>query len=104
VTNQEPTRRRPARMRPERRIAIVREILLLIVGIAGIGYQTIIGPVNVPLLLIFMAMTGLPGLTNILAILQNSSSVLQSLSGQQSESPGESENSSIAGAANDQSR
>lgn len=41
--------------------AIVRDIICLITGIFGILYQQIIGPINLELLLVYLALVGTPG-------------------------------------------
>jgi hypothetical protein len=57
-------------MKPERRIAIAKDLILFFGGLTGIGYQQITGDVNTLLLVIFTAMTGVPGLTNLIALLR----------------------------------
>lgn len=65
---------------PERRIAIVKDLVLFFGGLAGIAYQQLTGNVNMVLLLIFTAMTGVPGLTNIISLIRSSPTVLRSSS------------------------
>lgn len=71
------------RTKTERRIAILKDLALFTGGLSGIAYQQITQDVNIFLLLVFTAMTGVPGLTNILSLLRNSPSVLDSSSPQQ---------------------
>jgi hypothetical protein len=52
--------------------------LLLFVGLAGIGYQQYTNETNWILLLIFTAMTGVPGLATLISLIKNSSTVLPS--------------------------
>lgn len=52
--------------------------LLLIAGMAGIGYQQYTGKTDWVLLLIFTAMTGVPGVTSVITLLKNSTTMLQS--------------------------
>jgi len=61
------------------RIAIVKDLILFFGGLTGIAYQQITGNVNIVLLMIFTAMTGVPGLTNIISLVRNSPTVSQSL-------------------------
>lgn len=67
-------------MRPERRSALAKEWILLLAGLAGIGYQMITDNVNIALLLVCTAMTGVPGLAHVLSLIRNSPIVLQSSS------------------------
>ena len=53
--------------------------LLLIAGMIGIGYQQYTGETDWVLLLIFTAMTGVPGVTTLIALIRNSPTTLQSL-------------------------
>jgi hypothetical protein len=55
---------------PERIISVVRDQILFLGGLAGIAYQQISGNVNFALLAIFTAMTGVPGLTNLISLLR----------------------------------
>ena len=57
--------------------------VLLVAGLAGIGYQQYTGKVNWLLLLTFTIMAGVPSVANILLLLKNSPIVLQSSSSQQ---------------------
>jgi hypothetical protein len=59
-------------MTTERRIAMARDLVLFIFGLAGIAYQQL-NEVNFVLLAIFTTMTGVPGLTNLVGILRGSS-------------------------------
>jgi hypothetical protein len=49
----------------ERRIAVVKDTLLFVVGVGGIIWQQLTGDVNIPLLGVFTVMAGIPGLTNL---------------------------------------
>lgn len=80
-------------MKPERLdrlIGMLKDLILFLGGLAGIGYQQLTGNVNTVLLIIFTAMTGVPGLTNIISLLRassiNSSSSQQALLHQESAS------------------
>lgn len=68
--------------------------ILLAAGMAGIGYQQWTGEVNWILLLIFTSMTGVPGLTSILALIKSSPTILQSSLSQQQRSELDSNNAS----------
>lgn len=57
--------------------------ILLIAGLAGIGYQQYTGQTNWLLLLIFSTMTGVPGIAELLLLIKNSPIVLQSSSSRQ---------------------
>jgi hypothetical protein len=63
--------------------ARVRSWVLLLAGLAGIGYQQWTGESNIILLLIFTAMTGVPGLNEIISLIRNSPIVLQSSASRQ---------------------
>lgn len=52
------------------KIAVIRDVVLLVFGLAGIAYQQVTGNVNFVLLAIFTAMTGVPGLTNLMPLLR----------------------------------
>jgi hypothetical protein len=82
-------------MRPERKSALVKEWLLLLAGLAGITYQLITGEINLALLLVFTAMTGVPGLAHVLSLIRNSPIVLQSPSPQPESQGLESGNASL---------
>jgi hypothetical protein len=56
--------------------------ILLLAGLAGMAYQQLTHNVNLVLLLVFTAMTGVPGLANIISLIKNSPIVLQSYSSQ----------------------
>lgn len=73
----------------DRRIAIVKDLTLFFGGLAGIAYQQLTGNVNMVLLMVFTAMTGVPGLTNIISLIRNSPTVLRSSS--QAPEPSESD-------------
>lgn len=81
-------------MRPERKIALVKDMLLFFGGLAGIGYQQVTGEVNVFLLMIFTAMTGVPGLTSLISMWRGSGIVLPSQREASPDVPSESDNSS----------
>lgn len=66
-------------MKPNR-IAIAKDLILFFGGLCGIAYQQITNNVNIVLLVIFTAMTGVPGLTNIISLVKNSPIVLPSSS------------------------
>jgi len=51
---------------------MTKDLILFIGGLSGIGYQQVTGDVNFILLAIFTAMTGVPGLTNLIAIMRGS--------------------------------
>lgn len=57
-------------MNAERRIAIIRDQVLFLGGLAGIGYQQLTGNVSTTLLIVFTTMIGLPGLTNVISLLR----------------------------------
>lgn len=59
-------------------ITIAKDFILFLGGLAGIAYQQITGNVNPLLLLVFTAMTGVPGVTHVIAILRGSATVSQS--------------------------
>ena len=48
----------------------VRDIVLLILGVLGIGFQQLTGDVNLPLLGVYMTLLGIPGLSNGLWLLR----------------------------------
>jgi len=62
------------------REARAKSWLLLIAGLAGIGYQQWTGEVNWILLLVFTTMTGIPGIAEIISLIRSSPLVLQSSS------------------------
>jgi hypothetical protein len=82
------------KLRIERRIAIAKDLILLIGGLAGIAYQTITGEVNIVLLAVFTAMTGAPGLTNLIGLVRSSATALASQSQAAQPPDTESENAS----------
>lgn len=57
-------------MNAERKIAIIRDQVLFLGGLAGIGYQQLTGNVSTVLLIVFTTMIGLPGLTNVISLLR----------------------------------
>lgn len=67
-------------MKPERRIAVAKDLILFLGGLSGIAYQQVTGNVNVVLLAVFTAMTGVPGLTNLISLWRGSVTELQSRS------------------------
>lgn len=71
----------------------VKSWILLLAGLAGIGYQQWTGDVNIVLLLIFTTMTGVPGIASIISLIKTSPIVLQSSSSQPQRSESEQENS-----------
>jgi hypothetical protein len=73
-------------MKPSR-IAVVKDLILFFGGLTGIAYQQITGNVNVVLLMIFTAMTGVPGLMNIISLVRNSPTESPSSQHQQPSSP-----------------
>ncbi len=66
--------------------ARIKSWVLMVAGILGIGYQQYTGEKDWMLLLIFIAMIGIPGYTEIISILRNSPTVSQSLPSQQLDS------------------
>lgn len=52
----------------EKAITVGRDLTLFVFGLAGIAYQQVTGNVNFVLLAIFTAMTGVPGLVNLIAL------------------------------------
>ena len=68
--------------------------ILLVAGLAGIGYQQYNGQTDWVLLLIFSAMIGIPGLTEVINLLRNSTTALPSSLPQQEELEQFSESSS----------
>lgn len=73
--------------RQPQRYDVVKDALLFVTGLSGIAYQTVIGPPNVPLLLVFVSMVGTPGLTNLLSLLRNGSLTESSSSSPRSAGP-----------------
>jgi hypothetical protein len=74
---------------------VLRDVLLLLGGLAGIGYQTVTGKVDISLLIAFLAMTGLPGLTNLVSLLRGGSAgVLSSSPPVSPDSPSDSSSAS----------
>lgn len=54
--------------RIEKAITVGRDLTLFVFGLAGIAYQQVTGDVNFVLLAIFTAMTGVPGLVNLITL------------------------------------
>lgn len=81
-------------MRPEKRIALAKDLVLFFGGLSGIGYQQVTGQVNVVLLVIFTAMTGVPGLTSLINMWRGSGIELPSQREASPDSSSESDNSS----------
>lgn len=75
------------------RDAQLRSWILLLAGLAGIAYQQWTGEINIILLLIFTAMSGVPGLAQIISLIKNSPIVLQSSSSPADSSEQESDKS-----------
>jgi hypothetical protein len=59
-------------------VTVVKDLLLFLVGLAGIIYQTVTGGVNVILLTVFVSMTGLPSITNGIALVRGLTTASQS--------------------------
>lgn len=57
-------------MRSSQRLAVAKDVALFVVGLGGIVYQLVTGRVDVALLAVFTAMTGVPGLTNLISLLR----------------------------------
>lgn len=53
-----------------RRVDMVKDIVLFVVGLGGIIFQLLTGDVDVALLAVFVAMTGVPGLTNMVSLIR----------------------------------
>ena len=68
------------------RHSVIRDTVLWIAGLAGIGYQTVTGDVNPILTGVFMTMLGLPGVGGIISAVR-STAASQSPSQQSSSSP-----------------
>lgn len=64
--------------RAERIIAIVKDLILFFGGLAGIAWQQISGNINIYLLIIFVTMTGVPGLMNLVFLLRGTATGLSS--------------------------
>lgn len=71
----------------------IKSWILLLAGLAGIGYQQYTGEVNWILLLIFTSMTGVPGVATIISLIKNSPIILQSSASRLERSESDSENS-----------
>lgn len=56
----------------QHRITVAKDVLLFVGGMVGIAYQTVTGHVNFALLAVFTAMTGVPGLTNMISLIRGS--------------------------------
>ena len=72
----------------------IKTWVLLLAGLAGIGYQQYTGETDWVLLLIFSAMTGVPGITEVINLLRNSTTALPSSLPPQQDSEQESDSSS----------
>jgi hypothetical protein len=57
--------------------------ILLIAGLAGMGYQQYTGQINWLLLVIYTSMTGVPGLAILISLIKNSPIILQSSASRQ---------------------
>lgn len=55
-----------------RTISVVKDLVLTLGGLAGITYQTITGQVNIPLLITFTAMAGVPGVSGLVSAIHGS--------------------------------
>lgn len=73
---------------------VVKDLLLFLVGLAGIIYQTVSGSVNVILLTVFVSMTGLPPITNAIALVRGLTTASQSSSSAEQRSSTDSPNGS----------
>lgn len=57
---------------------MVKDILLFLGGLAGIGYQQITGKTDLVLLIVFTTMIGLPGVANTIRLIRgDTTTVLQ---------------------------
>jgi hypothetical protein len=54
---------------------ITKDVALFVAGLGGIVYQLLTGEVDIALLTVFTAMTGVPGLTNLVSLLRNGSGI-----------------------------
>lgn len=77
----------------ERAIAISRDLILFVFGLAGIAYQQVTGNVNFVLLAIFTAMTGVPGLLQLIGLTRSLRTESQSSQSALQEPPLESDSS-----------
>lgn len=59
-------------MNGERIVGVVKDVLSYVGGLSGIAYQQVTGNVNVPLLAVFAAMTGIPGLVQLISLARGS--------------------------------
>lgn len=57
---------------------VVRDGLSYLFGLAGIAYQTLTGNVNPYLLIVFGAMTGVPGITSLISLVRGLPTTQQS--------------------------
>ena len=48
--------------------AVIRDVVTWVFGLTGIGWQLVTGNVNVPLLTVFAAMTGVPGVVQLISL------------------------------------
>lgn len=55
----------------------LRSWILLLAGLAGIGYQQYTGETSILLLLIYTLMAGVPGVAGIISLIKTSPTVLQ---------------------------
>ena len=53
-----------------RRVEVAKDVTLFVVGLGGIIFQLVTGEVNFALLAVFTAMTGVPGLTNLVLLIR----------------------------------
>lgn len=59
-------------------ITIIKDLVLFFGGLAGIAYQQITNNVNPILLIVFTAMAGVPGITNIITLVRTLPTALPS--------------------------
>jgi hypothetical protein len=57
-------------MKSAQRLAVAKDLVLFLVGLGGIVYQLLTGNVDIALLAVFTAMTGVPGVTNLISLLR----------------------------------
>lgn len=55
-------------MNVDRVVAVTRDVVTWAGGLIGIGWQLVTGEVNVPLLTVFAAMTGIPGVAQLISL------------------------------------
>jgi hypothetical protein len=51
-----------------KKLAILKDLILFLVGLSGIIYQQVIRQSDIYLLVVFTTMIGVPGLTNIIQV------------------------------------